>query len=150
MNALAETSFLCSLYRQDGHIQKVDKWRRDNGVIIHISSLVAFEYRQSIRLLVFQNSCNPKIGVDSAQGDLLIERLREDIRSGIIQVIDGQWSEVHSLAEILSHKHTPLMGNRFAGILHVATALHLGSRDFLSFDTNQCDLAKAEGLAVPL
>jgi hypothetical protein len=31
-------------------------------------------------------------------------------------------------------------------VLHVATALHLGVREFLSFDGNQRKLAAAEGM----
>ena len=34
--------------------------------------------------------------------------------------------------------------------LHVATALHLGAKEFLTFDGNQKKLAEAEGLVVPL
>jgi predicted nucleic acid-binding protein len=37
-----------------------------------------------------------------------------------------------------------------ADILHVATAIHLGVRDFLTFDGNQKRLAEAEGLVVPI
>jgi predicted nucleic acid-binding protein len=33
-------------------------------------------------------------------------------------------------------------------ILHVATALHLGATEFLTFDANQKELAEAEGLVV--
>jgi len=32
--------------------------------------------------------------------------------------------------------------------LHLATALHLGAREFLSFDARQRRIAAAEGLAV--
>jgi predicted nucleic acid-binding protein len=32
-------------------------------------------------------------------------------------------------------------------LLHVATVLHLGATDFLSFDVDQRKLANAEGLA---
>ena len=35
-------------------------------------------------------------------------------------------------------------------VLHIATALHLGAREFLTFDRNQKKLAEAEGLKVPL
>jgi predicted nucleic acid-binding protein len=35
-----------------------------------------------------------------------------------------------------------------ADILHVATALHLGADEFLTFDGNQKTLAEAEGLTV--
>ena len=35
-------------------------------------------------------------------------------------------------------------------ILHVATAIELGAKEFLTFDGNQKKLAEAEGLVVPL
>ena len=35
-------------------------------------------------------------------------------------------------------------------ILHVATALHLASPEFLTFDANQRTLATAEGMDVPV
>jgi predicted nucleic acid-binding protein len=35
-----------------------------------------------------------------------------------------------------------------ADILHVATALHLGVKEFLTFDANQKLLAEAEGMNV--
>ena len=38
---------------------------------------------------------------------------------------------------------------RFADILHVATALHLGATEFFTFDANQKKLAEAAGLKVP-
>jgi len=34
--------------------------------------------------------------------------------------------------------------------LHVATALHIGASEFLTFDANQKRLAESEGLVVPL
>jgi predicted nucleic acid-binding protein len=35
-------------------------------------------------------------------------------------------------------------------ILHVASAIHLGSEVFLTFDANQKRLAEASGMEVPL
>ncbi len=40
-------------------------------------------------------------------------------------------------------------GHHAFDVLHVATALHLGAKVFLTFDANQ-KLAEAEGLKVPL
>jgi predicted nucleic acid-binding protein len=60
------------------------------------------------------------------------------------------WADVHQRAEALSGTHTPAGGHRLADILHVATALHLGSGEFLTFDSNQRRLAEAEGLVVPV
>ena len=39
-------------------------------------------------------------------------------------------------------------GHRSLDVLHVATALHLGAREFLTFDANQRKLAAAEKLKV--
>jgi predicted nucleic acid-binding protein len=58
----------------------------------------------------------------------------------------ADWADVHRIAERLSAKHTKTDGPRAMDILHVATALHLGAREFLSFDGNQRKLARAEGM----
>lgn len=49
-------------------------------------------------------------------------------------------------SERLLARHTPEGGHRTMDILHVATALSMGVREFLSFDGNQTRLASAEGL----
>ncbi len=51
-------------------------------------------------------------------------------------------------AKRLAVTHTLTGGHRSFDILHVAAALHLGAREFLSFDSNQRELAKAEGLKI--
>ena len=51
-------------------------------------------------------------------------------------------------AETLSTRHTITSGHRSFDVLHVATALHLGAREFLTFDVNQRKLAAAEKLKV--
>jgi len=56
--------------------------------------------------------------------------------------------DVYSLADRLSVKHTFEQGHRTLDVLHVATALHLKSKTFLTFDQNQASLAKREGLKV--
>ena len=46
--------------------------------------------------------------------------------------------------------HTESRGHRLADILHVATAIHLGAEEFLTFDSKQKRLAEAEGMTVPV
>jgi predicted nucleic acid-binding protein len=65
-------------------------------------------------------------------------------------VMPVDWPIVHRLAESLSDVHTRNGGHRLADLLHVATALHLGAREFLTFDANQKALAEAEGMTVPV
>jgi predicted nucleic acid-binding protein len=80
----------------------------------------------------------------------MLRDLRADLSSGIISVVPADWTEVHNLAEILSAKHTESGGHRFADLLHVATALHLGAEQFLTFDANQRRIARAEGMKTPV
>jgi len=49
-----------------------------------------------------------------------------------------------------SRQRTAKGGNRTLDILHVATAVHLGAKQFLTFDARQRELAKYAGLRVPL
>jgi predicted nucleic acid-binding protein len=60
----------------------------------------------------------------------------------------SRWAAVHRTAERLSAAHTKAEGQRALDILHVSTALHLETKEFLSFDERQRKLAAAEGLAV--
>jgi len=46
----------------------------------------------------------------------------------------------------LSRVHTPALGCRSLDVLHVASALELGLRTFVTFDQRQQKLARAAGL----
>ena len=80
----------------------------------------------------------------------MLRDLRVDLASGVLAVVPVDWTEVHNLAEILSAKHTESGGHRFADLLHVATALQLGTEQFLTFDANQGRIARAEGMKTPV
>ena len=60
----------------------------------------------------------------------------------------GRLGGVFRLAETLSKRHAIAGRHRSLDVLHVATALHLGARDFLTFDANQRKLAAAEKMKV--
>jgi hypothetical protein len=61
---------------------------------------------------------------------------QSDLASGLLLVVPADWADVHRLAEELSAKYTEASGHRLINILHVATALHLGAEEFLTFDSN--------------
>ncbi len=69
---------------------------------------------------------------------------------GAVVVVPIEWADVVSIAERLSAQYTWTEGCRGFDVLHVATALHLGAAEFLTFDKNQKKLAEGEGLFVPL
>ena len=83
-------------------------------------------------------------------GATLLKTLQADLAAGVLVVASVDWADVQNIAERLSSQHTLAGGHRALDILHVATALHLGVDEFLTFDENQRVLAVAEGLRSPL
>jgi predicted nucleic acid-binding protein len=76
--------------------------------------------------------------------------LQANIASGVFQTPHVDWGDVHRMAERLAFQHTAKRGHRSFDVLHIATALHIGASEFLTFDANQKELAEAEGLVVPV
>lgn len=149
MNPFVETSFLCSLYRGDLFSEKADAWTVDWNRPLPVSSLVRFEFRQSLRLQTRLYVSNPKIGLSPEAAHSLLRQEEEDFRSGVLDVLPVDWPSVHERADQLSDKYTWDDAHRFADILHVATALCCGRDTFLTFDNRQAQMAKSEGLEVP-
>jgi hypothetical protein len=56
------------------------------------------------------------------------------------------WRSALRRAADLSREHTPELGCRSLDVLHVACALELDLRSFLTFDARQRQLARAVGL----
>ncbi len=65
-------------------------------------------------------------------------------------VVEIEMTNILVTSERISKLRTFFGGHRSFDILHVATAVDLDAREFLSFDANQNELAAAEGLEAPL
>ncbi|MFM8790457.1 MAG: type II toxin-antitoxin system VapC family toxin [Chthoniobacterales bacterium] len=149
MKAFPDTSFLCSIYREQAFSREADKLFEETDKPLAVSALLLFEFRQSVRLQIFLHTKDRKKGFTKEEGEAMLRDLRADLASGVIAVVPVDWTEVHKLAEILSAKHTESGGHRFADLLHIATALQLGAENFLTFDANQRAIARAEGMKTP-
>jgi hypothetical protein len=113
-----------------------------------VTTLLLFEFRQSVRLQVYLHRQDPSKGYEPRQGEQMLAHLQTDIDGGLVKVIPADWTRVHSRAERLSVRYTARSGYRALDILHVATALELGVPEFLSFDARQRALARAAGLKI--
>jgi len=60
--------------------------------------------------------------------------------------VDVPWRAVLDQAAELSRQYTPTLGTRSLDVLHVASALALGMRQFVTYDERQARLAEACGL----
>ena len=101
--------------------------------------------------MCIRDSCNDRTkGLPQNEGQQILRDIQIDLNAGILTTLPVDWADVHHRAESLSGTHTLAEGHRLLDVLHVATALHLGVNEFLTFDANQKKLAAAEGLVVPL
>ena len=79
----------------------------------------------------------------------MAEALRDfetDFAHGRLDQVSILWRAALNLAAELSRQHTPKFGTHAGDVLHVACALELKVRHFLTFDERQQKLATAAGL----
>jgi len=148
MNCFPDTSFLCSLYLRQVNSTLAISWMKQRTGPLPVSSFLLLEFRQSIRLQVKLRSSDKNKGFDLLEASQMLRDFDFDLRNGVLKPEPVDWAVVHHLAEDLSARYTASVGHRLADILHVATALHLGKTEFLTFDANQRRLAEAVGLIV--
>jgi predicted nucleic acid-binding protein len=70
----------------------------------------------------------------------------EDFEEGRFFQADLLWRAALKRAGEVSRRHTPSVGCRSLDVLHVASALELQLKNFLTFDRRQQKLARAAGL----
>ena len=145
-----DTSFLCSLYRLQAYSPAAVGWMQSRAGALPVSSFLLLEFRQSVRFQTRLFSLDRGKGYPPGEATRMLRDLQSDLSSGVLQVTKVDWADVHRIAEVLSEKHTATGGHRLNDILHVATALHLGAAEFLTFDANQRKLAEVEGMTIPL
>lgn len=69
-----------------------------------------------------------------------------EFAAGHLRQAEILWRSALNRAAVLSQQHTPRLGTHSLEVLHVACALELKSRHFLTFDLRQQQLANAAGL----
>ena len=148
MIAFPDTSFLCAFYRRQDNSPQAAAHFKAMPEALPVSGLLLYEFRQSVRFQVWLHARDKAKGYPQAECDRALADLQTDLDTGALAVVTADWPDVHRLAETISKRHTIAGGHRSLDILHVATALHLGAREFLTFDTNQRKLAAAEKLKV--
>src|SRR5271166_3143944 len=137
MIAFPDTSFLCAIYRQQDNSAAAAAYFKALPEVLHVSGLLLYEFRQSVRFQVWLHARDKTKGYPQSACDRALADLRTDLDSGALEVVTADWPDVHRLAETISKRRTSAGGHRSLDILHVATALHLGARELLTFDSNQ-------------
>ena len=138
----ADASFLVSLFARDENGPKAWKWFQEANAILIASRLVYFEAENSIRALVVAGKCKAQ------KANNALEEMKRARLEGIIELREIPVRRLYPAAHRLSVYHTLERTFGAMDIIHVATALELGAKTFVSFDTRQRELAEAEGLVV--
>ena len=143
MNRYADTAFLVSLHSPDAHTEKVIAWFEEHREPLPFTGLHRLEFRNALRLRVFRREITVR------QREQGIQAMLGDIAANVFYGIDPPWPDVLLEADRLSSSHSESLGTRSLDILHVASALVLGSSEFLTFDRRQAAMAQAVGLYCP-
>jgi predicted nucleic acid-binding protein len=146
--AYPDTSFLCAFYVKQSNSTAAAAHAATMKEPLHIAAFLAYEFRQYLRFQVWRHSANAREGLAPVDAQTALSQFGEDLASGVAVLEPCNFQDVLRRAEDLSDRHTGAGGHRSFDVVHVATALHLGASQFLTFDTNQRKLAAAEGLSI--
>jgi len=135
-----DPSALTRLYlHQDGSLAMA-RWSRRQRRPLRVTHHGRTEIVNAIGLAAFRGL----IPLDRAAE--AFEHLDDDFAQGHLEQVDVLWRAALDRSAALSVLHTPTLGTRTLDVLHVACALELRARRFLSFDDRQRKLARAVGL----
>lgn len=136
----ADPSALARLYaHQTGSCEMV-AWRGKTDGALPVTHHGRTEIVNAIAAALFRKEISP------SEAEAAYGYLESDFASGHLIQADILWRAALNRAAELSRAHTPMLGTRTLDVLHVACALELKLRHFLTFDERQRKLAIAVGL----
>jgi predicted nucleic acid-binding protein len=139
LSAYADTSFLVSLYTPDANSAEAAALMRRAPLPLIVTPFGELELTNAMQLRLFRREL-PAVKVGAAYA-----AFRDDVAAGIL-AITPMPDAVFSEARRLSRRWTRTLGTRTLDIIHVASALALGTKTFHTFDERPRRLARAEKL----
>ena len=137
-----DPSALRSVYVHDDRSARFCAFRRRTTGPLPITRVGRAEIIKSIHLAVHRKA------IDRDTAHAATSDIDADIRDGRLVVVDALWRRTLDLAAELSERHSARLGTRTLDVLHVATALALTMKRFVTYDVRQAALAKAVRLRV--
>jgi predicted nucleic acid-binding protein len=137
-----DTSFLFSLYVDEEPTPIAQEYAANLIGPMTFTPFHRLELRTSLRLRAFRK----QLTLDELQ--VALRRNDEDLLDGILRHTPLAWSDTLREAERLGEAHLTETGARSGDLLHVASAVVLGAREFVTFDQRQTKLARRAGLKV--
>lgn len=135
-----DPSALLKLYVHEAASVAMAAWRARTPGALPLTHHGRLEVVNGICLASFRRAIST-----SARTDALAS-FDEDCDEGRYQQVDMLWRATLRRAVDIGRVHTPKIGCRALDVLHVAAAVELGLRSFVTFDRRQRRLASAVGL----
>jgi predicted nucleic acid-binding protein len=148
MTAYPDTSFLCAFYVKQSNSPAAAAYAARMKEPLYVTALLAYEFRQSLRFQVWRRAANAREGVAPADAQAALNQFEADLATGVAVLTPCNFHDVFHCADELSTRYTIAGGHRSFDVLHVATAMRLSAREFVTFDANQRKLAAAVKLKV--
>lgn len=138
----ADPSALLKLYLHEPESRAMAAWRKKTTGPLAVTAHGRVELVNGLALAA------PRGFITAAALQAALAALDDDFEQGRYRLADLLWRAVLKRAADLSRAHTPALGTRSLDVLHVASALELGLKRFVTFDERQRQLALATGLKV--
>ena len=135
-----DPSGLARLYFHQAGSLEMSAWRRRIGGGLTVTHHGRVEIINAIGRAVYTGHLTLEAGNEA------LADLSSDFAEGRLRPAEILWRAALNRAAKLSQTHTPTLGARALDVLHVACAMELKSRYFLTFDERQQKLASAVGL----
>jgi predicted nucleic acid-binding protein len=136
----ADASALLKLYLHEPESRAMAAWRGRRRGALAVTLFGRVEIVNGIGLAMVGGFVSPSVH------DEALAALDDDFAKGRVVLADISWRAALRLAEEISRKRTRVLACRTLDILHVASALTLECKRFLTFDARQRKLAEMAGL----
>lgn len=138
----ADPSALLKLYLHEPDSRAMAAWRAK------VSGSLAVTHHGRVELINGLALAAHRGFLPGAAFEAALAALDDDFEQGRYRRTDVLWRAALNRAGELSRTHTRTLGTRSLDVLHVASALELGLKRFVTFDGRQQKLARAVGLKV--
>ena len=137
-----DPSALSRLYVHQEGSREMAEWRARRRGPLPVTHHGRTEIVNAIALAVFRKHLTAELGEEAWS------LLEDDFAQGNLRQADILWRASLDRAAGLSREFSPELGTRTLNVLHMACAMELGTRWFLTFDERQEAPAKSAGLRV--
>ena len=140
LTAYFDTGILVKLYAREINSREAGELVDQCGTPLHYTDLHNAETTNALHLKRRRQE------MTDADLDRALRLIQGDLDEGVLVRTLLDWPRVWKTCRELSERHAVATGCRTLDALHVAAAIVLGAREFVSFDIRQRKLAERAGL----